>query len=264
MVIYLICFDLSASPQEQRDQIFFWLQFLHSSIPRFLRMTTYSEINSNNSNDDKNWRVLVVGLKSDLKTAATFTSSSLQAWQSQMPDLPLFQSHLFEVSSTHAKQSVRDLLDCVSLVSSQIFEKHAVLIPSSYRKLFNSIKSSTNSDTPPLHSPPLTDSTNPILIHFTQLHDQLKVECNMDLPSFERALRYFHSIGQIVFLQNGMVCKVPTFIPKLLAKFVSPLEVQNHLLLENSEVQILNQQQIGFILQVNNTNNTKYVTNTTY
>ncbi len=255
MVIYLVCFDLSATLEEQREQIFFWLQFLHSSIPNLPRLHS-STNNGDNNSSDKNWRVIIVGLKSDLKSEATFELSSLQSWQSQMPHLPFYCEKLFEVSSLQAQQSVQDLLESISSVCSEIFEKHAVLIPSSFRKLLKSIKETKDSTSTGILS--LSPSSNPVLITLGNLHQQLKGEgkCDMDLPSFKHALRYFHAIGQIVLLQNELVCTEPTIIPKLLAKFISPVEVQNRLLSKNSKVQILSQQQIGFVLQIDRSDHT--------
>ncbi len=271
MVVYLVCFDLSATPQQQRDQIFFWLQFLHSSIPDLPQILPSTNNNNNNSNisDDKNWRVMVVGLKMDKKNETTFTSRSIHSWKSQMPNLPIF-NQLFEVSSLHAQQSVQELLDSISLVCTQIFDNHTILIPSSFRKLLQSIHNMGSPSTPlypntsSSSQPPPSMSlqpTNSFLIHVEQLHQQLQAECDMDLPSFKYALRYLHAIGHIVYLRNELICTIPSMIPKLLAKFISPIEVQN-LLLCNSNVQILNEEQIGFILQVNSTNDTRYSSTT--
>ena len=91
-----------------------------------------------------------------------------------------------------------------------------------------------------------------------KIRKQLKVEIGLDIAAFKLALKYLHSIGHIVFLQNGLVCTTPTIIPKLLAKFVSPIEVQNNLLGQNSNVQILTAEQIGVVLQIDS-HNTKYV-----
>ncbi len=272
MVVYLVCFDLSATPQAQREQVSFWLQFLNSSIPNLPQL--YSPGGDGNNSDNKNWRVMVVGLRSDLKRETILTTEIIQNWQSLMPNLPLFHHQLFEVSSLHIQQSIRELLNSVSLVCSQIFEKHAMLIPSSFRKLLGSIKdisTSSNNIPHPLlsfstgSSPSISSSlgvsqsdsgtTNTILLPFQQLHQFLQHECGMDLASFKNALHYFHSIGHIVFLQNGMVCTAPTMIPKLLSKFISPTDIQNRLLSENPNVQILNQKEIGSILQINACNN---------
>ncbi len=241
-MIYLLCFDLSTTVQEQRDQISYWLKFLQSSI------TTLPQSHSTTGSSDKNWSVIVVGLKDDAKEETAVTASSIQSWQSQMVDLPLF-NNFFEVSSHQAPQSVRDLLASISLICSQIFDQHTAVIPNSYRKLLQSIKSIHTSD---LHTSSHPDL--PLLVPFKLLHSLIKGECDMDLQSFKHALHHFHAIGQIVFLQNELVCPTPAIIPKLLAKFVSPAEVQNLLLTQNSDVQILTQQQIGFILQVHSNN----------
>ncbi len=269
MVVYLVCFDLSASPQEQLDQIYFWLQFLHSSIPNIQSTATNNgPINATPTNDNKNWRVMLVGLKSDRKQATPITTDSIQSWQSRMPNLPLFQ-RLFEVSSLHSQVGVQELLDSVSAVCSQIFSRHAVLIPRSFRKLLHSIKNMTGTpsnppslsslpSSPPLPSPPL-QIANLTLISKDNLHQLLKDKCDMEISTFIRALHYLHSIGRIVFLQNGLVCTVPTMIPKLLAKFISPAEVQSQLLSSDPDVQILTEQQIGFVLHINHSNDsTRY------
>ncbi len=256
MVVYLVCFDLSETPAEQRSQILYWLQFLHSSIPNLSQSHTTANNNSNNNNNDstksnvidtstsdnRNWRVMIVGLKSDLMRETTFTTETIQSWQSQMLNLPLFQQHLFRVSSLQVKQSVQDLLSSIELVCDQIFSKHTVLIPRSFRKLLHSINDINT------HSP-----NSPPILPIQQLHEQLKEEHgNMDFSTFSRAIKYLHTIGQIVFLQNGMVCRSPTMIPKLLSKFISPVEVRDRLLSEDSSVvQILTQKQIGCVLQIN-------------
>ncbi len=246
MVVYLVCFDLSATPAEQRSQILYWLQFLHSSIPTLSRSHTTNNNNNSNTNtttsDSRNWRVMIVGLKSDLMRDTTFTTKTIQSWQSQMPNLPLFEQQLFHVSSLQIKQSVQDLLSSIELVCSQIFSTHAILIPRSFRKLLHSINDIN------IHSP-----NSPSILPIQQLYDQLKGQHdNMDLSTFTQAIKYLHMIGQIVFLQNGMVCRSPTTIPKLLSKFISPVEVRDHLLAEDSDVvQILTQKQIGCVLQIN-------------
>ncbi len=91
MTLYLVCFDLTVSPQEQREQVFYWLQFLNSA-----------EYNNSSS-----WRVIVVGLKSDMQTESVFSLDSLQSWKIQMPNLPLYQNQLFGVGALHSKGSVR-------------------------------------------------------------------------------------------------------------------------------------------------------------
>ncbi len=246
MVIYLVCFDLSAPPEGQREQIFFWLQLLNSSVPNRSKLNTTLEANSATATDNRNWRVMLVGLKSDLMGKPVFTTASLQNWQYQMPNLPLFRDKLFHVSSVAARQSVQELLSSIELVCSMIFSSHSILIPPTFRKLLHSINSCNLLSSDPF-------------IQFQQLHIQLKPEHNMDLDTFELALKYFHTIGQIIFLQNGLVCRSPAIIPKLLAKFVSPFEVRNHLLAEDSDVvQILTQKQIGVILQANTANSTRY------
>ncbi len=76
MVVYLVCFDLSATPQDQLEQVLYWLQFLNSSVPTLPQMLSSS--NNNNNNNNKNWRVMIVGLKSDAGETV-FTSESINS-----------------------------------------------------------------------------------------------------------------------------------------------------------------------------------------
>ncbi len=253
-MIYLVCFDLSATPLEQRNQINYWLQFLNSSI-------------STSSNSNKTWHVMLVGVKADLQQGDSFTAENIQSWQTQMPNLPLYHENLFQVSSLNSISSVLELLKSIEKICSQIFEQHAMLIPSSFHKLLKSINNLSSSHVLP--SSPSTEAThqthsdlapNTLLVDFKELHKQLREENDMELPSFKYALHYLHAIGYIVFLKNGLVCTSPTLIPKLLAKFISPSEVQKKLLSRNPEVQILNQQQIGCILQISNNQDSRYYT----
>ncbi len=233
MVIYLVCFNLGDTRDKQQEQLFFWLQFLNSSVP-------------SSNNDKRNWRVMIVGLKADLMGESIFTSQSLSSWESLMSNLPIHQ-RLFCVSSLKSQEGVQELLSSIENVCSQIFLGHTILIPPSYRKLLHS-----------LHSFDLSDyCQNDLLVPYQQLHELLEGEHNIDLATFKHALQYLHAIGQIVFLQtSGLVCRTPTTIPKLLAKFVSPVEIRNQLLAEESEViQILTQQEIGAVLQT-----TSYIT----
>ncbi len=52
MVIYLVCFDLSATPEELREQLFYWLQFLNSSTPSDNVINSVDENNDNNNNNN--------------------------------------------------------------------------------------------------------------------------------------------------------------------------------------------------------------------
>lgn len=235
MVIYLVCFDLSAPLQQQRDQIFYWLQFLNSSVPP-----------QNQPLSNNNWRVMVIGLKSDrlpVDSPSLISAEYLQNWQSKWKNIPLFTQHLFQVSSLHSPKSVGFLLQSITEVCFQIFEQHTVLIPSSARNILQLLQS--------LH-------TGNVLIPFHELYHHLKDKCKRDIQSFELALHHLHSIGRILFLQNGIVCTTPTLIPKMLAKFISPAEVQNQLCV-NYSVHILTQEQIGVVLQIDS-NETRYFT----
>ncbi len=244
MVIYLVCFDLSATVQQQQDQICYWLHFIHSSIPNLPQLYTTPD------NDRRNWRVLVIGLKYDLLRRGndTLTPKFISSWQSDVPNPPLYHHKLFKISSKTSKKGVKELLDTIKDVCSQIFEGYSVLIPTSFKDLLLSITQfnsshTNNSQLKPLHS------SNHLLSPIESLHKE--IHSQMDMSSFKHALQYLHTIGRIVFLQNGLVCAEPTIIPKLLAKFICPKEVRIRTLSKH-DVQILNQKEIGAVLKITN------------
>ncbi len=240
MVIYLVCFDLSAPVDQQQEQIFYWLHFIHSSVPNL------PQIHTTPDNDLRNCRVMVIGLKSDLsKGGDTLTTEIISSWQSQVPNLPLYHNELFNVSSTTSKESVQKLLKSVEDVCSKIFDRYSVLIPTSFRDLLLTVKNFNSSTA---NNNQLTHS-NPLLFPVNSLHKL--VHSPMDMPSFKHALQYLHTIGRVVFLQNGLVCAEPTVIPKLLAKFICPLEVRKRILSKH-DVQILTHKEIGAVLQIAN------------
>ena len=70
-----------------------------------------------------------------------------------------------------------------------------------------------------------------------------------DPGQFNIAVKYLHAIGHIVALGDGLVCTCPQIIPKITAEFISPLEVRNRLL-KNYDVQILDEEQIGVVLNI--------------
>ncbi len=155
MVVYLVCFDLEVPIEQQRDQIFYWLQFINTYVPNLPRFHSSS-----------NWKIMIVGLREDLAKSQGLTSANTQHWQSQMPKLPIFKT-LFRVSSFNSKKSVGGLLEAVQSVCSQIFEQHAVLIPSSFQKLLQSIKRLSD---PSPSTPSVKGSANSIVIHFKDLY----------------------------------------------------------------------------------------------
>ncbi len=232
MVVYLLCFDLRKTIQQQRDQIFNWLQFICSSVPD-LPQFHYAK---------KNWRVMIVGLRSDEARSPNlvFPKETIQYWQSLMPNLPLFEDQIFVVSTTNGREKVQQLLESVKSVCSEIFTQHS-LVPSSFTKLLKSIK-----------------SLNVPRIHVAPLYKQLEGECDMDPFRFKYALQFLHNIGHIAFFQNEIVCPSPTITARLLASFIAPYEVQKRLVSDNRGVKILKEGHVGSI-QVVESENATYV-----
>jgi hypothetical protein len=81
----MICFDLSATLQKQQDQIKYWLDFLQSTLPL-------------NPNEKAMLKVVLVGLKAELKGEYCVGQSTLLYLREHWPLLPLYEE-IFEVSS---------------------------------------------------------------------------------------------------------------------------------------------------------------------
>lgn len=149
------------------------------------------------------------------------------------PRLPIFPQR-FTVSSLHSIESVKALRAEVEKECSRILDKHALLIPNSYRSLINNIRSHHNEDE-------VDDIVTKDVI-FQQFAN------GMNHDDFLVALQYCHAIGRIVVLKNGLVCINPELIPKISAKFISPEEVRLNLSKSTGIVEVLNQAEIGYLL----------------
>ena len=216
MVIYVVCYDLSASQEMQVEQRAYWLNFLQSTLP------------SSPENKSK-WRVLVVGTKSEKANLPKNTSDPMPSWQQKWPDIPLHDQH-FMVSSYKMK-GVKVLTEALEHICATIFEQHTILIPITYKKLLRSIQSI-----------PQDKCIIPVAelkaVHWLGSHEQ-----------FDVAVKYLHAVGHIVMLGEGLVCTCPQIIPKITAEFISPEAVRNRLS-ENYDVQILNEEQVGVVLNI--------------
>lgn len=223
MIVYLVCFNLSLSLNEQTEQIAYWLNFLCSSLP------LPPVISSN-----PNWSIILVGVQADRQhPSSSNLQSHLSAWQGQWLALPLHHK-IFMVSSMTSEDSVRDLLLEVERVCTNIFAVHATQIPTIYSDVLESIKLAPTS----------------ILSQNVELYAEHGKDINKLV--FDEMLRYFHQIGHIVCLKGNLVCTDPQLVPKIAAKFVSPEDVQASLLTRDfKNIQILSREDVGLVLNIN-------------
>ena len=216
MVIYVVCYDLSASEEMQIEQRAYWLNFLQSTLPP--------------SHESRSkWRVLVVGTKSEKSALLRNTADPIPSWQQKWPNIPFHDQH-FLVSS-FKNEGVKALTKGLKHVCTSIFEQHTILIPRTYKQLLQSIQ---------------TIPEDKCIIPLAELK---AVHWVGDPGQFNIAVKYLHAIGHIVALREGLVCTRPQIIPKITAEFISPLEVRNRLS-ENYDVQILDEEQIGVVLNI--------------
>ena len=219
MVIYLVCYDLSATTEVQNEQRAYWFNFLQSTLPT-----------SSSPESRSKWRVLAVGTKRDrvgnqLKTPP----DPLPSWQQKWPNLPFHDQH-FAVSS-HGMDGVQALVKDLQLICSTIFKQYTVFIPKTYKLLLKSVQTIPESQC-------IIPISQLKAAHWLGTHQQ-----------FNLAVKYLHAIGRIILLGGSMVCIRPQIIPKITAEFISPLDVRKRLL-TSYQIEILDEQQIGVILNI--------------
>jgi hypothetical protein len=216
MVVYIVCYDLSASLKLQTEQLSYWLSFLCSTLP-------------GSPESRSKWRVMIVGTKNDAHQPEQLVGDSIPTWQEQWPSLPLHKKH-FTVSS-HKMQGVKELLKDLTHVCNAIFEQHSLAIPRTYKLLAESIKSI-----------PIDKCLMPI--------SQLKaLHWIGQYYRFTLAVKYLHSIGRIIVLRKALVCISPQTIPNITAKFISHDKVCKKLHMTHN-VELLTKKQIGMLLKV--------------
>jgi hypothetical protein len=113
--------------------------------------------------------------------------------------------------------------------SERVFKSHSTSIPKPYLELLQSIKQMSNIS---------SSSSN----HFTS--PSKLPSCGLDEFGKILALRYFHSTGHIILLDDDTVCSNPAIIPKIASKFISPEEVRAQLL-TNEEITLLTENEIS-------------------
>lgn len=227
MVVYLVCFDLGGTIEDQITQVNYWLNFLYSSL----------SLPSSPASKDGKWKIFLVGLKSDLqKENLSFLQKTLQSWKKKWPRLPIWDQ-MFLVSSLNDIESVRSLFNVIGRECDRIFQKYSTVIPTIYRQVLTTIQSRPD---------------DKCFAKEDDLFQQYKF--NMDPTTFHRFLEYLHAIGRIVLFKNGVVCTNASLAPKIAANFVSPEAVRIQLLKKHTDnVQILGKEEIGCLLDIDTT-----------
>ena len=239
MICIIVCFNLALPLAGQMQQITYWLDFLNSSLslPPPLSIPK--------------WKIILVGVRSDEQQDFSLTQNSnlITTWKNIWPQLPI-SSTLFTTSSLKSAESVTNLFQFVEKECGQIFDHHATQIPSKYQKVLSKLQDIAKEND---------------LIHWKDFHNKLEPELQMGEAEFKTMLQYIKAIGRIVLLLTGFVFTDPTIAPKIAAKFVSPKEVRLALLKqETAKVQILDETDIGCLLDIDTTKNNRYISNVSF
>lgn len=188
MTIYLVCYDLRVNPKAQLQQILYWLEYLNAILVP--------------DSKDSSWEVIIVGLCSDKckDKEASKNIVKVSTWKSQIPNIPI-SSKTFMVSSYIDKSSLLELLSELEQHFSNLFLTYTAEIPTIYRNILEHVQTTKES-----HKDRVQAFWKDIDVHL--------------------ALRFLHSIGEIVYLPNGMIFPNPSIISSIFAQFVSPEHVQ--------------------------------------
>lgn len=120
MVVYIVCYDLQAPPEEQEKQLKFWLAFLNSSM-----------LPCTNKQNPK-WKIILVGLRKDACKSMYYTPKVGEVLEKQWSTLPIHTHHAI---SSKNSEGVRELFRDVESICNEIFKEYSVRIPSSYIKI---------------------------------------------------------------------------------------------------------------------------------
>lgn len=227
-MLFLVCFDLGADKQEQLKQASYWLDYLQSLL-------CPSSFESDDSRNDflLKWRVILVGLRWDLQKPTEVISTSIQQCKQQWSNLPLYE-RIFHTSKEDSK-SVQQLWEIVGTECNSIMGKYTTQIPTAYLIILETLQSEAS-------------AKSTMFIHTNEFLQSL----NSSMKS--SALRYLHSVGDIILLHDGLICTQPASISLMMAKFVSPDSVQQnfpHIATGNSV--ILTTEHVGRILLIDET-----------
>lgn len=225
LALYVVCFDLSASVNEQRRQISTWLHYLNSLLQ--LKETPSSSILPTS--------IILVGTKADKMAEKQVIINNTEVYQQSFPSLH-FLDKVHYISTLYDPTSARNLIVDIENQCANIMNEHAKDIPRSYRQLLKDITS--------------MQFSNP-LIPISSIQSLPNTKWSDDLELMKRGLAHLHSIGEIVMFGDEMICTKPQDVSRLLAKFISPAEVRNALLFsEEEQVSILSHESISNILRV--------------
>ena len=171
-----------------------------------------------------------MGVKADreppsLKSNASVFASSISTWQRTWSSLPL-HNHVF-LTSKFNSSSIKELWKAVELECKDIMAMFTKQTPSAYVALLKLLCSTTKAMARP----------------FLRIKDIAGLPDHQLMP----ALRYLHSVGDIVMMQDE-ICTNPSHVAQLMAKFICPDSVRTSLLISTGKVDTLTPDQVGTLL----------------
>lgn len=204
MAVYLVCYDLLRTPDEQLDHVLYWLRYLNSLIA----------VNTAN----KKCKVILVGLRDDKNPKETKVEAR-STWK--FDNLEILAS--LRVSSHKKKNSLLELRNLLEETYKDIFTKDCKKISRSCRLLLENLHHNFNG----------TDSMS--LTHIDSIVERWGTQ-KREIIDF--GLKLLHDIGEIVYFKDGSISVDPVFVSNLMSNFISPSDVRSGLATEHPQANV--------------------------
>lgn len=167
------------------------------------------------------------------KKHENFSPSTLNQWKQTWPNLPLFNEVV--TTSRDDSASVDRLWKIIKTEATNIMEKFTKQIPKQYLAILEKIQQ-------------ISHISSQMFIQTQEL-----IQFYSETPTIQLmpALRYLHSVGDIVLLNERLICANPMNISKVMAKFIAPEQVQLALPhIKDGKAVILTTEHAGRVLEM--------------
>lgn len=217
MTVYLLCYDLQQTPDNQHQQIFYWLEYLNALLE---------------TKHTNNFKIIIVGLRADLcnDIQESKRTSNIRYWLRRMPNLAIHGT-TFQLSAHTDPTSIQLLSSKLHQQFMSLFGSFGNKIPRLYRNCFE-------------------DN----LMDFTYEKFACSATDFRTISKYygDSTLEYLQSIGRFIVAAKRVYN--PSFIAGLFAKFVSPKAVCGKLLVRDygTSASLLTEEEIGVVIEVDN------------
>lgn len=126
MTIYLLCYDLQQPPEDQLQQISYWLKYLNALLP-----------GKSTLQQSPSFRIFIVGLRADMCSDLQLSKDIIHVatWRTTFPSLSIHDKSFF--CSYKERSSLELLANELDEQLKILFKTHAQQVPRLYKDLEN-------------------------------------------------------------------------------------------------------------------------------